>query len=244
MVLTACTAPGPPAFPEAISAPLVGPLCERPGQPCQCTINTGDVGTPSPGTRRFEVRLPPARGTSSALVIDGFGALLRDEANPEGSCFYLDLSPGATYRMQYLAQAAQRERGITVAFSMRELSPDGRWYDVIQQRCGSNDEPCHYESVSDWTQAVSGGHRFHDPCGSTYIEGIQVEGGLYDRTFIDSQFTFGLILREEDPPMPPGSPCRRDPDGNLIMPEPEPEEEAGEVSEEVSDNNIDSADVE
>jgi hypothetical protein len=194
--------------------------------------------------RRFEVRLPAARGTSSALVIEGVGAMLRDEDNPEGSCFYLDLRPGATYSVQYQAQAHQRERGITVSFSMRELSPDGRWYDVIQQQCGSNDEPCHYESVSDWTQAVSGGHMFHDPCGSSYVEGVRVEGGLYDRTFIDSQFTFGLILREEDPQLPPGSPCRRDVDGNLIIPEPSPENESEEESEEVSDNDTDPIDVE
>lgn len=244
MVLTACTVPGPPAFPEAVSAQLVGPLCDRPGVPCQCTVSTGDVGTPPPGLRRFEVRLPAARGTSSAVVLNDIGALVRDEANPEGSCFYLDLRPGATYRVEYLAQAAQRERGITVDFSMRELSSDGRWYDVIQQHCGSNDEPCHYGSVSDWTQAVESGHRFHDPCGSTVIEGARVEGGLYDRSFIDAQFTFGLRLREEEPPMPPGSPCRRDPDGNFIMPEPVPEEEPEEGSEDVSDNDATSGDVE
>jgi len=168
------------------------------------------VGEPPEGFRRFEVRLPAARGTASAVVIDGLGALVRDEANPAGSCFYLDLLVGSTYQVRYLAQAEHRDRGVVAAFSLREAAPAGAgWYDVLHQSCGSRDEPCPYESPADWTAAIRGGHRFHDECGSTELENINIEGGLYDRRFIDVQFTFDLRVRSESPEGPPGSRCRR-----------------------------------
>ena len=228
LTLTACNTVRPPAFPDATTAALAGPSCQGSGQACRCALSSSDVGTPPPGLRRYEVRLPSTQGTASAVVIDGVGALVRDQGNPDGSCFYVDLRPGATYRVQYMAQAQSRERGISVSFSMKELGPEGNWYDVIQQICGSNDEPCGYESVSDWTEAVSGGHRFHDPCSSSLVEGIRVDGGLYDRRFIDAQFTFGLRLHEQPPTQPPGSVCRRDPEGNPIEPDVPPEDDDGD----------------
>ena len=177
-----------------------------------------DVGTPPEGLRRFEVQLPHTRGTASALVIEGVGAMVRDVDNPEGSCFYMDLRPGATYRVQYLAQSDNRDRGISVAFAMRELGPEGGWYNVISQRCGSSDTPCRYESVTDWTTAVEDGHRFHDPCGSTILDDMRVDGGLYDRHFIDAQFSFNLVLRDEPPIGTPGSSCQRPPEDMVISP--------------------------
>lgn len=151
--------------------------------------------------------------------------MVRDEDDPEGSCFYMDLRPGATYSVRYLARAHSRERGISVAFRVRELADDGRWYDVLQQRCGSSDTPCHYESVSDWTRAVEGGHRFHDPCGSSQLEDMRVDGGLYDRRFSDAQFSFSIVLRQEGPLGPPRSNCRVPPVG-AIPPETSPETES------------------
>lgn len=203
---TACTVAGPPAFPERITAPLAGPRCDDPHRPCRCVDDAESAGTPPEGVRRFEVRLPGTRGTASAVEIEGVGAVRREADDIAGSCFYLDLSPGATYRVRYLAQTDNRNRGITVAFSLRELGPEG-WYNVIQQRCGTADTPCRYESVSDWIRAVESGHRFHDPCSSSRIEGARVDGGLYDRHFIDAQFSFNLILRHHPPTEAPGSAC-------------------------------------
>jgi len=199
LLVTACAVSGPPRFPETTNVPLVGPRCDQPERPCRCSVTGDDAGTPPEGRRRFELRLPSTRGTASALEIEGVGAVVRDERDPEGSCFYLDLRPGATYRVRYLAQAVSRERGISVAFTIREAGPEGGWYDVLTQRCGSSDRSCHYGSVSDWISAVEGGHRFHDPCGSTDLANMRVDGGLYDRRFIDAQFAFDLVVATEPP---------------------------------------------
>lgn len=214
--LAVCTPAGPPAFPDGTTAALAGPLCERQGGPCLCANSVAEVGQPPEGLRRFEVRLPSTRGTASAMAIDGVGTLLRDEENPGGSCFYLDLRPGATYHVRYLARAHSRERGISVAFGIREVGPRGSWYDVIAQRCGSSDEPCGYRSVADWTADFGGGGRFHDPCGSTLIEQVRVEGGIFDQRFEDAQFSFDLEVMPPPPERAPGSVCQRRLDGTLI----------------------------
>ena len=214
--LGACTVTGPPAFPDGTTAQLVGPLCESQSAPCLCADNAAETGAPPEGLRRFEIRLPATRGTASAAVVEGVGALLRDEDHPGGSCFYIDLRPGATYHLRYLARAHSRERGISVAFGIREVAPMGGWYDVISQQCGSSDSPCGYESVADWTAAFGGGHRFNDPCGSTLIEEVRVEGGIFDQRFEDAQFSFDLEVVAEPPTRAPGSSCQRAIDGHLM----------------------------
>ena len=203
----ACAMSVPPRFPETTNTPLVGPHCGRPERPCRCSSTDTDAGDPPEGRRRFEIRLPNTQGTASAVEIDGIGTVVRDESDPGGSCFYLDLRPGATYRFRYLAQAASRERGISVAFTIREARREGGWYDVLTQRCGSSDRSCQYESVSDWISAVEGGHRFHDPCGSTDLANMRVDGGLYDRRFTDAQFAFDLVVGSEPPLGRPGGAC-------------------------------------
>jgi hypothetical protein len=235
LFVAACHVAGPPELPDAVTATLVGPRCDRPGRPCRCDLSQRPVGAPPAGHRRFEIRLPQAIGTRSAVDIDGIGAVVRDENDAEGSCFYLDLDPGATYRVRYLAAAHDRNRGLTAAFSVRELGPDGdSWYDVVQQRCGTNDTPCHHESVQDWTRSIEGGHRFHDPCGSTRIAGMRVDGGLYDRHFADVQISFDLTLRHHPPTAPPRSACRdtmAEPDAPPQAGEPGEPADAGELEE-------------
>lgn len=111
-----------------------------------------------------------------------------------------------------MAEGYNRERAISVAFSIREFSAEHGWYDVIRQRCGSNDTPCQYESIEDWTSTVRTGHRFHDPCGSTTIDNIRVDGGIYNFHFTDAQFSFDLRLNPDPPAGPPGSVCSGQPD--------------------------------
>lgn len=204
----ACAVEGPPAFPRETTATLAGPLCARPGRPCRCADDAGEAGTAAPGMRRFEVRLPAVQGTSSAVAVEGIGSMVRDEASSEPSCFYFDGRLGATYQVRYLVAAQDRERGLSIAFEMRELSDEGAWYDVLLQRCGTAREPCHYEGIHDWTEAISGGHRFHDRCGSTRLTGMRVDGGTYGHQITDGQLSLEMNLRQEGPVGPPGGSCR------------------------------------
>lgn len=218
---SACTVEGPPAFPDNTSAMLAGPLCDIPDQPCRCATDPSQAGQPAQGYRRFEIQLGNTRGTSSAVTVEGIGTFLRDESNPEGSCFYFDTRLGSTHHVRYLAQSSNRDRGISVAFNMREVADEQGWYSVLEQRCGSSSQSCRYESVEDWTRAISSGHRFHDRCGSTDLIDMRVDGGLYDRHFIDAQLTFDMLTRDEGPRGEPGGACRAE----IVPPTVSPEQE-------------------
>ena len=126
--LLGCNVMGPPAFPDSITAALAGPRCDQAGQPCRC--EGPEVGEPPEGYRRFEVRLPYAPRTASAVVIEGVGAVVRDAGDLDGSCFYIDLRPGATYRVQYLAQGEDRNWGIAVAFDVIAFGSSNGCFDV------------------------------------------------------------------------------------------------------------------
>ena len=91
---------------------------------------------------------------------------------------------------------------------MREVGPEGGWYDLLEQRCGTSDTPCRYESVRDWTAAISGGHRFHDSCGSARLMGMRVEGNVLERHLTDGELSFDMNLRHEGPLGSPGGRCR------------------------------------
>jgi len=207
LVSTSCMVPQTPTLPEATSAPLVGERCTAGTSPCRCVAPGESPGSPAEGHRRFEVLLPRNQGTRNAVVIEGLGAMVGDTSQPEDSCYYIDLPIGASPQVTYMAESENRDRGLTVGFSIREAGADGGWYGVLEQHCGSGQTPCRYESVEDWTSAVEGGHRFHDPCGSTSLDGMRVDGGLYNRHFTDAQLTFTLILSHDPPEGLPGSAC-------------------------------------
>ena len=192
-------------MPTATTAPLMGSMCGSPGQPCRCADEGENLGDVPAGKKRFEFRLAQVGDTETAVTLGGIGTLLRPSGQQGDRCFYVDLGAGEAVPVTAHARGARRERGMAIAYTIREYDPQSRgFYTVVHQQCGDATSVCPHDDSGDWGAEFSNGRGGWDPCSSTRVEGYQAEGGFYDRHATDVDISFTLKVYRFVPRRRPG----------------------------------------
>jgi hypothetical protein len=193
-------------MPTTTTARLFGAMCGVPGQPCRCADELEDLGHVTAGRKRFEVRLGQVSESESAVTIDGVGTLVRPPGEQGDRCFYLDLAAPSSYAVTVHGRGASRERGVAVAYMIREYDPrTRRFYMLVNQQCGDATSVCPHDDAGDWSTEYANGRGGWDPCSSTRIERYEAMGGFYDRHPTDVDITFTMRVYEFTPRREAGS---------------------------------------
>jgi hypothetical protein len=152
---------------SASNANLAGARCH--GTTCSCR-NAHDVSAENPapdeGHKRFEIRLG-AEGGSATLESPTLGKFTAsDEA-----CFYVDVVPGTTHEVSFVAQEGQSGGGVGPQLDISEYGPKGPWwYDIVEVHCGGPGGRCNRDAADAWGADVKTRKRGRiDPCGSAVI---------------------------------------------------------------------------
>jgi hypothetical protein len=190
-------------------ANLGGARCH--GDVCECRSRAGNPAeTPPPdeGHKRFEFRIG-AGGGPATLSSPTLGTL---SSGPGEACFYVDVVPGTTHDVTFLAREARKEEGLTPVLQIAEYGPKGPWwYDVLDVRCEGPGQHCNREAADAWSEELKTRKRGRiDPCGSAVIKNLRWDttGGTGVRElglFADFKVTFTMEVKRFATQFKPGS---------------------------------------
>jgi hypothetical protein len=164
---------------------------------------------PDAGHKRFEIRLG-AGGGPATLSSPTLGELA---AGPDETCFYVDVVPGTTHEVTFLAKERRHEEGLTPELEIAEYGPKGPWwYDVLVVKCDSGPGGhCNRDAADAWSAEAKTRKRGRvDPCGSAVVKGLKWDttGGTGYREaglFADFRITFTLEVKKFPTQFQPGS---------------------------------------
>jgi hypothetical protein len=184
------TAPGAtPQTPAGVVAGAAGARANLAGARCHGTTCTcrnaasADPEDPPPteGRKRFEIRIGAGGGPAS-LTSPSLGQFA---SGPGEACFTIDVVPGTTHEVTYLAHEARPEEGLTPELEIAEYGPTGPWwYDVLAVRCDGPGGRCNRDGADAWSAALKTRQRGRiDPCGSTVVSHLvwDTTGGTGNR---------------------------------------------------------------
>jgi hypothetical protein len=164
----------------------------------------------APGHKRFEFRLP--RTPSPIWVaVEGKGVFYKPPESLAPSCFYLDLTPGE-HRVNLRGEKRDPEVGLQAGLEIYEHGPKSGpyWYRVFDFVCGGNANRCTKGAAQSWVEFQRKLPRgVLDPCSSTMIRGVGVDGVREERLltdFLDLDLAFTLKIYGFEPYRSPGSP--------------------------------------
>ena len=223
LTMMACAAPsasgaaGAAATPVAATAPNVagstanlgGARCH--GAVCTCRSRAGDPAEnppPDESHKRFEIRIG-AGGGAATLTSPTLGQL---SSGPDEACFYIDVVPGTTHEVSYVARERRPEEGVSPVLEIAEYGPKGPWwYDVLAVKCPGPGGHCNREGADAWSAELKTRKRGRiDPCGSSVIKDLKWDttGGTGVRElglFADFKVTFTIEVKKFATQFKPGS---------------------------------------
>ena len=195
----------------ARGANLAGARCRGQGDVCTCRSRTGDPAessAPDEGHKRFEIRLG-AGGGPATLSSPTLGEL---SSGPDEACFYIDVVPGTTHEVTFLARERRPEEGVSPVLEIAEYGPKGPWwYDVLDVKCAGPGGHCNRDAADAWSAEAKTRKRGRvDPCGSSVITHLQwnTTGGTGVRElglFADFKVTFTMEVKKFATQFKPGS---------------------------------------
>jgi hypothetical protein len=226
VVSTACAGPSASSAagassasdsPAATAAPteagaranLAGARCHGKGAVCTCRAdNAAENPAPDEGHKRFEIRLG-ASGGSATLSSPTLGEFA---SGPGEACFYVDVVPGTTHEVTFLATERRHEEGVSPVLEIAEYGPKGPWwYDVIGVKCDGPGGHCNRDAADAWSAEAKTRKRGRvDPCGSSVITHLKwdTSGGTGLRelgVFADFKVTFTMEVKKFATQFAPGS---------------------------------------
>jgi hypothetical protein len=209
------SAPGPAALASnepklpAARANLGGSRCQ--GAVCTCRSRAGDPAespAPDEGHKRFEIRLG-AGGGPATLSSPTLGELA---SGPGEACFYVDVVPGTTHEISFVARERRNEEGVSPVLEIAEYGPKGPWwYDVLAVKCQGPGGHCNRDAADAWSAELKTRKRGRiDPCGSSVIKDLKWDttGGSGVREmglFADFKVTFTMEVKKFATQFKPGS---------------------------------------
>jgi hypothetical protein len=203
-----------PALTErgARGANLAGARCS--GAVCTCRSRAADPAEKAPpdeAHKRFEFRLGAVGGTA-ALSSPTLGELSSGPESPDDACFYVDVVPGTTHEVTFVAREARKEEGLSPVLEIAEYGPKGPWwYDVLAVKCGGPNGRCNREAADAWSADMKTRKRGRvDPCGSAVITHLRWDttGGSGVRElglFADFKVSFTMEVKKFATQFKPGS---------------------------------------
>jgi len=225
VTMAACAAPKAPApaspapmdvavaaHEPGVHANLAGARCH--GAVCECRSRAGlpdEKVPPDEGHKRFEFRLG-AGGGPATLTSPTLGEL-ETAPGADQACFYVDVVPGTTHELTFLAKERRPEEGVSPVLEIAEYGPKGPWwYDVLAVKCdGGPGGHCNREAADAWSAELRTRKRGRiDPCGSAVIKGLKWDttGGTGVREaglFADFKVTFTMEVKKFPTQFKPGS---------------------------------------
>jgi hypothetical protein len=191
-------------------ANLGGRRCH--GAVCTCRSRGSGDDTenppPDPGHKRFEFRIGAAGGPAT-LSSPTLGDLT---AGTDESCFYVDVVPGTSHAVTFLAKERRPEEGVSPELEIAEYGPKGPWwYDVLVVKCDGPGGHCNREAADAWSAQIKTRRRGRiDPCGSSVIKDLKWDttGGTGVRElglFADFKITFTMEVKKFPTQFQPGS---------------------------------------
>jgi hypothetical protein len=188
-------------------ANLAGARCH--GAVCSCRAdNAAENPAPDEGHKRFEIRLGAGGGpaTLSSPTLGEFAS------GPGEACFYVDVVPGTTHEVTFLATERRHEEGVSPVLEIAEYGPKGPWwYDVIGVKCDGPGGHCNRDAADVWSAEAKTRKRGRvDPCGSSVITHLKWDttGGTGVRelgVFADFKVTFTMEVKKFATQFAPGS---------------------------------------
>jgi hypothetical protein len=190
-------------------ANLGGSRCH--GAVCTCRSRVGNPAEnppPDEGHKRFEIRIG-AGGGPATLTSPTLGEL---SSGPGDACFYVDVVPGTTHEVSYVARERRPEEGVSPVLEIAEYGPKGPWwYDVLDVKCQGPGGHCNREAADAWSAELKTRKRGRiDPCGSSVIKDLKWDttGGSGVREmglFADFKVTFTMEVKKFATQFAPGS---------------------------------------
>jgi hypothetical protein len=190
-------------------ANLGGGRCH--GAVCTCRSREGDPAenpAPDEGHKRFEFRLG-AGGGPATLTSPTLGELW---SGPGEACFYVDVVPGTTHEISYVARERRPEEGVSPVLEIAEYGSKGPWwYDVLAVKCQGPGGHCNRDGADAWSAELKTRKRGRiDPCGSSVIKDLKWDttGGTGVRElglFADFKITFTMEVKKFATQFKPGS---------------------------------------
>jgi len=226
LTVMACAGPSAPGAGPGAAAPsanepsasnvagakanLAGSRCQ--GAVCTCRSRAGDPAespAPDEGHKRFEIRLG-AGGGPATLSSPTLGELV---SGPSEACFYIDVVPGTTHEVSFVARERRNEEGVSPVLEIAEYGPKGPWwYDVLAVKCqGGPGGHCNRDAADAWSAELKTRKRGRiDPCGSSVIKDLKWDttGGSGVREmglFADFKVTFTMEVKKFATQFKPGS---------------------------------------
>jgi hypothetical protein len=190
------------------AANLAGGRCR--GGTCTCRnrhASGPEDPPPDEGHKRLEIRLGAEEGTA---IVES-PTLGRFDAGAE-ACFYVDVVPGTTHDVTFVAREARPEGGVGPLLGIAEYGPKGPWwYDILEVHCAGPGGKCNRDAADEWGAEAKRRRRGRiDPCGSTVIThlGWDTSGGTGSRElgiFKDFSVTFTMEVKKFPTQFAPGS---------------------------------------
>jgi hypothetical protein len=200
---------GAPVAGARAGATLAGARCH--GGVCTCRSRVGEQAedpAPDDGHKRFEFRLG-AGGGPAKLTSPTLGEL---DSGPGESCFYVDVVPGTTHEVSFVAREARADEGVSPVLEIAEYGPKGPWwYDVLAVKCDGPGGHCDRDAADAWSAELKTRKRGRiDPCGSSVVTHLRwdTSGGTATRdlgVFRDFSVTFTLEVKKFATQFAPGS---------------------------------------
>jgi hypothetical protein len=198
--------------PGARDANLAGSRCVRgPNAPCTCRKRTGEPPeTPAPDDqhKRFELRLS-AEGGSATFDSPTLGHFAAGDIE---TCFTIDVLPGTTSDVVFVAKEAFPGQGMGPVLELAEYGPKGPyWYRIVDVHCAGPAGRCNRDAADAWGEEVKTRKRGRiDPCGSTVVTrlGWDTTGGTGDPElglFRDFTVSFTMEVKRFATQFRPGS---------------------------------------
>jgi hypothetical protein len=200
----------PAAAPAPSIAPnLAGARCH--GAVCTCRSRVGDQAEnppPDEAHKRFELRIG-AGGGEATLKSPTLGDFA---SGPGEACFYVDVVPGTTHELSFVAREGRKEEGVSPVLEIAEYGPKGPWwYDVLNVKCVGAEGRCNRDAADAWGAELKTRKRGRiDPCGSSVITNLRWDssGGAGVRDlgqFADFKVTFAMEVKKFPTQFKPGS---------------------------------------
>lgn len=204
-----------PVLGAATDVALAGARCTQGGCTCRGPgeDDAEEKSPPTPGSKRFELRLSAAGGSAS-LDLTGIGTIA--VSGPGEKCVYVDMPSGGTHEVRLVALESVKGGGVSPIFKIAEYGPKGPyWYDVVAVRCGElnsdDDTRCDRPGADAWAARARQRKRGRlDPCGSAVLTGLawETSGGQAERDgglFRDFTVRFNMEVKKFATQFAPGS---------------------------------------
>lgn len=193
----------------ARDANLGGARCR--GATCTCRnrkASPAENPGPDEAHKRFEIRLFAEEGTAR-LESPTLGTFT---SGADEACYYIDVLPGTTHDVKFVAREARPESGIAPMLAIAEYGPAGPWwYEVLNVRCAGPGGKCNRDAADAWSVEAKQRKRGRvDPCGSSVITRLlwDTSGGTGTRElgiFRDFTVSFTMEVKRFATQFAPGS---------------------------------------